>query len=369
MTKDELVDRIASGEMTRRQFSGLLAAMGLGVVTVVGRAPATHAAPQDLRVFTWAGYEVAGMHQPYTAKHGVSPQFTIFGGTEEAFQKLNAGFVADVSHPCVEDVVRWRGANLIRKLDESRLEHWGDLFPDLFNLPGATLDGEHWFIPIDWGNGSLLYRTDMVEIEEESWTLAFDERYAGKISMYDAVPTVTVAALVLGINPFEFTDEEGARIKELLMKQRELVRFYWNAAADYQQAMASGELAIAYAWNDGLAALRRQGLPVKYMRPKEGILTWTCGVVHMANAEASDGEVYDFLNAITAPETGKFLIEEYAYGHSNRKAFEMVDATVLDNLGFTSPAELFATGVFETETSPEMAQKRNDIFESVKMGG
>lgn len=369
MKKNELNDRIASGQMTRRDFSKLLTAMGLGVVTMVGRAPSVRAAPEDLLVFTWAGYDVPQMYQAYTAKHGVSPQFSIFGGTEEAFQKQSSGFVSDVSHPCVEDVTRWRGAKLIKKLDPTRLEHWGDLFSELFSLPGAMVDGEHWFLPVDWGNGSLLYRTDLVQIEEESWKVAFDEAYKGKISMYNATPSVTVAALVLGIDPFNFTDEEGAKIKDLLVKQRDLVRFYWDSATDYQQAMATGEIAIAYAWNDGLAALRKQGLPVKYMMPKEGILTWTCGVVHMANAKATDDEVYDFLNAISAPETGKFMVEEYGLGHANKKTFELVDATVLENLGYGSPAELFRKGVFETETSPEMAQKRNNIFESVKMGG
>lgn len=369
MHRHDLADRIADGGLSRRDFHRMLGALGLGLVTVVGRARPGAAAPQDLVVFTWAGYDAPQMYQSFAEKHGTAPQFSIFAGTEEAYQKLRAGFVADISHPCVEDVVRWRESGLIRRLDESRLEHWQDIFPELFNLPGATIDGQHWFMPVDWGNGSLLYRTDLVEVEEESWALAFDERYKGRISMYDATPTVTVAALVLGIDPFEFTDQEGERIRELLLKQRELVRFYWGAPSDYQQAMASGEIAIAYAWNDGLAALRAQGLPVAYMNPKEGILTWTCGVVHMANAPASDDEVYDFLNAISAPETGKFMIEEYSYGHSNSKAFDMVDPKILENLGFASPAELFSRGVFETETSPEMTQKRNDIFESVKRGG
>mgnify|MGYP001408305838 CR=1 FL=1 len=369
MNSRHLIDRIASGRMTRRQFNQMLTATGLGLVTMVGRAPRAGAAPEDLLFFTWAGYDVPEMHQSYIEKYGTSPQHAIFGGTEEAYQKLTSGFVADVSHPCVEDVARWRESGLIRRLDESRLEHWEDIFPALFNLPGATIEGQHWFIPIDWGNGSLLYRTDLLEVKEDSWTVAFDEKYKGRISMYNATPTVTVAALVLGINPFEFSDEDGARIKDLLTKQRDLVRFYWDSPSDYQQAMASGEIAIAYAWNDGLAALRKQGVPVRYMSPKEGILTWTCGVVHMANAKASDEEVYDFLNAISAPETGKFLIEEYGYGHANSKAFELADPTIVENLGFTSPTELFATGVFETETSPEMEQKRNDIFESMKMGG
>lgn len=369
MNKNELIDKIASGEIKRRDLLKLMGSMGLGVVAVSLNSGRVLAAPQDLVVFTWAGYETPSMHKSYLDKHGASPQFSIFGGTEEAYQKIQAGYVCDVTHPCVEDVARWRNAGIIKRLDETRLEHWQDLWPELFNLPGATINGEHWFLPVDWGNGSLLYRTDMVDIQEESWNLCFDERYKGKISMYKATPSVSVAALALGINPFEFSDEEGGKIKQALMKQRELVRFYWEAPADYQQALASGELAMAYAWNDGLLNLRKQGVPVKYMNPKEGILNWTCGVVHMANAKASDSEVYDFLNAISAPETGKFLIEEFAYGHSNRKAFDLVDKDLLADLGYSSPADLFRSGVFETETSPEMQKKRNDIFESVVMGG
>lgn len=352
----------------RRDVHRLLASVGLGLVTLTTPFRSGRAAGQDLQVFTWAGYDIPELHPGYLETHGASPSFTLFGGTEEAFQKIRAGFNPDVAHPCVEDIRRWHDAGLIKTIDTGRMTHWADLWPELFSLPGAVIDGEHWFVPIDWGNGSLLYRTDLVELEEESWWLAFDERYKGRIAMYNAEPSVTVAALALGIDPFDFTEQEGERIKELLRKQRELVRFYWDAPAEYQQAMASGEIVIAYAWNDGLKALREQGVPVKYMNPKEGILNWTCGAVHLANAPSSDELVYDFLNAYTAPETGKYLLEAYNYGHSNRKAFEEVSPALLESLGMTSPGDLFETGVFETETTAEMEQRRTKIFQDVRMG-
>lgn len=366
MPKNIVLERLKSGRMTRREFARSLASVGLGLVALPTVAKA---APKDLLFYTWAGYDIPDIHQAYIAKYGTQPTYGLFGGTEEAFQKLTSGYNCDVAHPCVEDITRWRATGLIRKIEPDRLRNWPDLWPELFNLPGAMQEGEPWFVPFDWGNGSLLYRTDMVEIEgAESWNLAFDEKYKGRISMYDATPTVTVAALALGIDPFAFGDEDGAKIKALLMKQRELVRFYWNAPAEIQQALAAGELAVAYAWNDSVAALMKQGLPVKYMVPKEGILSWTCGLVHMANAKATDAEVYDFIDAMTAPESGKFLIEQYAYGHSNRKSFEIADQKIVADLGFSSPSDLFKSSVFETEVSPEMEQKRNKIFEDVKAG-
>jgi spermidine/putrescine-binding protein len=370
MEKNRFFDRLAEGKLSRRELNQSLAAMGLGMVTsfTFGRPAAAAAAGSDLKFYTWAGYDIPDIMQDYVKKYGSPPTFTLFGGTEEAFQKLQSGFTTDVAHPCVEDISRWSKLNMIKELQTSKLKHWNDIWPELLALPGADMDGKRYIMPFDWGNGSLLYRSDKVQPEEMSWKLAWDEKYKGRISMYNATPTVSVAGLALGINPYEFSEEEGKKIKDYLMKQRELVRFYWDAPADYQQAMASGEILIAYAWNDGLAAMRKQGIPVEYMTPKEGILSWTCGLVHMANATVPDEQVYDFLDAMSAPESGKYLIEQYAYGHCNRKSFEIADQKIVADLGFSSPSTVFKHSVFETEVSPEMEQRRNKIFEDVKAG-
>ena len=52
---------------------------------------------------------------------------------------------------------------------------------------------------MDWGQASILYRTDLVDIEEESWGLLWDERYAGRLAMIDSlIHGVMVAAIYAG---------------------------------------------------------------------------------------------------------------------------------------------------------------------------
>ena len=52
------------------------------------------------------------------------------------------------------------------------------------------MDGQTYFVPFDWGNSSIIYRTDMVDISEESWGLLYDERYAGKVESEDMYASI-----------------------------------------------------------------------------------------------------------------------------------------------------------------------------------
>ncbi|MES1210090.1 MAG: dynamin family protein, partial [Pseudomonadota bacterium] len=125
--------------------------------------------------FTWSGYDDPGFFPAYVKKHGANPQMPVFADSEEARTKLQNGFVVDIDHPCSTDVKRWTDTNLLQAIDTARLSAWGTVFPQLKTLPNTQIDGKQFFIPIDWGNTSILYRSDLVDIEEESWTLLWDE--------------------------------------------------------------------------------------------------------------------------------------------------------------------------------------------------
>ena len=88
---------------------------------------AVMAADDGLVVLDWSGYEDEGFFQKYIAKHGDVPTFSFFGEEEEAFQKLRAGFRADVSHPCSQSVSKWLEAGLLEPLDTSRIDLWDDV--------------------------------------------------------------------------------------------------------------------------------------------------------------------------------------------------------------------------------------------------
>jgi spermidine/putrescine-binding protein len=121
-------------------------------------------------------------------------------------------------------------------------------------------------------------------------------------------------------------DEEIANVKTALVKQRDLVRFYWTDPAQLEQAMAAGEVVAAYAWMASNVNLKKKGVPVKYMTPKEGVLGFIDGFIMLKNGPGKEQNAYDFVDAWLAPASGKFMIESVGYGHSNRKAFDLASA-------------------------------------------
>ncbi len=367
MKTSEFVGRMSDRTLSRRQFNRTLAAAGLTAVTVPLVAPRAQAAEEAV-YFTWSGYDDPGFFPDYVKKHGANPNMPIFPDEEEALQKLRAGFVADVVHPCNSSVGRWNDAGVVQPLDTSRLSHWSDLFESLTTIANAQLEGKQYFVPIDWGNTSIIYRPDLVDITEESWTILWDERYKGKLSVAaGAEETAAIAAIVAGAkDPFNMTDEELAKVKDLFLKQKPLLRFYWDSNTTIEAGLASGELVAATGWNSSVITLRKQGVEVKFMQPKEGILTWCCGLV-LAKSATNIDAAYDLLNAMTSPEAGKWLVEQQGYGHSNKKTFDLVDDKTLAERGLPKdPTTLLSAGILFEKNS--RIDEINGMFEAVKAG-
>ncbi|MGH6718432.1 MAG: ABC transporter substrate-binding protein [Alphaproteobacteria bacterium] len=372
MDKIELRERLAEGTLSRRELTRAMAAAGVATVTVPMFTRAARA-EGEISYFTWAGYDLPDFAKGYVDKYGGTPNFAIFGEEEEAFQKMRAGYTPDIAHPCTYSVGRWRDSGLFKPVDVARLTNYGDIWDDLKAISIAHADGQTWFVPWDWGNSSVLYRTDLVDpkyVEEESWGILFDENYAGRLGVYDAVDgAVIVAALWAGVaNPFAMTDEEIENVRAILNEQRPLLRFYWTDQSAVEQGLASGELVAAYAWNASVVALKKQGVPVKYMNPKEGILTWVCGYMLLKDGQGDEQAAYDFIDAALAPESGRYLIDEYGYGHSNRKAFELVSQERLVELAISTPEALFKQGIFFQPIEPSIREKYIAMFEEVKAG-
>ncbi|MEE9300981.1 MAG: extracellular solute-binding protein [Alphaproteobacteria bacterium] len=372
MEKNEFLDKIAAGKMTRREFKKALAAAGLAMFSMpLVQRSAMADAEDHPTIFMFAGYDDENFHQPYLEKYGESPNFSFWGDEEEAFAKIRTGFHPDIAMPCSYKVQQWKDAGMIVPIDVGRLSNWGDTISSLKSVPGTVIDGEHYWVCMDWGQTSILYRTDLVDIEEESWGLLWDERYRGRMAMIDSlIDGVMVAAIYAGAaNPYDMTPDEVKRTKVLLQEQLPLLRFYSNDMTSIQQALASGELVAAVVWNDSYTFLKGEGHPVAFMSPKEGAMTWTCGIGLTPWAQDLDRS-YDFIDAMISPSAGVWEIMDWGLGHANKKAFSMVDATDLKDRGLpTDPAYLddfLASGSFQEaiQNEPEL----QIMFEEVKAG-
>jgi spermidine/putrescine-binding protein len=363
----------------RRALLLRAAALGLTWTTLplarsrAGDAPAPQTMQRGgLTVMTWADYDRPELHAAYSRKHGGEPAFVFVQSEEEARRKLTEGLRPDLMHPCSYGLKSWREAGLLQPLDERLLPNLADAWDRLKTIPETVHGGRRWFAPFDCGNASVLYRTDLVDpadVAEESWSLLFNDNYAGRLAMYDAgAEMVAIAALTLGYGTAPLDEDQLDRVKQLLARQRALLRFYWREADEIEHALASGEIVAAYAWNDSAVRVNAMGMPVRFMEPREGRLTWACGLVRHAAAPGDAAAAHDFIDAMLAPEAGKFMLETYGVGHANRKAYPLADPALLKRLGWEDAAASFAKCVVLQEADEPYRSRCQNLVTQVKGG-
>ncbi|MBL8584049.1 MAG: extracellular solute-binding protein, partial [Rhizobiaceae bacterium] len=316
------------------------AALLASVAAALSFGAAALAEDGDVIVFDWAGYEDPAFHPDYVTKHGDSPSFAFFGDEDEAFQKLRSGFQADLAHPCSQSIVKWRDAGLLQPLDTSKLTNWNDMLPGIKGMKDlmTTEDGQAWFVPFEWGNTVVTYRTDKVQPEEVQSLKAFaDPKFKDRVSLPDNVDDAyALAALSMGIKDWTtMTEAQVDEASNFLREVHKNVRLYWTDNTELSQAMGGGEVDLAWAWNETATTLSAEGVPVAMKHDTdEGLSTWVCGYVLLKNAPGNLDKAYDFLNAVSAPNVSSYLVSEWGYGHSNAKGMAEVDPAILKEKGY-----------------------------------
>lgn len=343
------------------------------LLCVLAAAPAAHA-EDGLTVFDWAGYEAPEFHPGYAEKNGEEPSFAVFGDEDEAFEKLRAGFRADLAHPCSQSVAKWREAGLLEPLDTAKIAAWNDMLPGLMAMKdlATTPDGKAWFMPWEWGNTGLTYNTEKVaEADMASVKALADPKFKDRVSIGDNVDDAyALAALAIGLKDWTaMTEAQFRQASDFLRAVHQNVRLYWADTTEIVQAMSGGEVDLAWAWNDAATQLAAEGMPVRQKRDTaEGTSTWVCGYVRLKGAPGSADKAYDFLNAINQPRAASYLITDWGYAHSTRAGLASVPPEVLREKGYGDLDTFMDKTLFQSPLPNALKARMIAEFEKIKAG-
>lgn len=345
--------------------SCLLAASAAALIL----AAPLNAADPELLVLDWAGFEVEGLTQAYKDKNGDGPSYTFFGSDDEAFQKVASGFKSDVTHPCSQMVSKYREAGLIEPWDVSKIADFANIDPKFLNSPVFQDEGGVWYIPTDWGVTAIAYNTEEVPVEDVASLQVFaDAKYSGRISLPNSSDDVwALAYLATGVTDWTaITDEQFAAAADWLRTVHPNVRSYWNDPAEMAQLMASGEVLVAWSWNDGVAYLKDDNYPVGFQREaKEGSSTWFCGYVNMKDGPGNEDKAYDFINSWLRTDAAPALLDAIGYGHSNMQAMAAMDAAAVTDAGL---GPINAPILPQVPNDAALRERQLEEFEKIKAG-
>ncbi len=331
---------------------------------------ATAAAAQDaeLSVLDYAGFENPAFHAGYVETHGMSPTFSFFGDEDEAFQKVRSGFQTDLTHICGGSIAKWTESGLIAPWDASRIEAFADLDAALI---GKDFDPDEplYFVPVDWGSTAIAYNPEQVSAEDvASLSVFHNPAFAGRMTIPDNLDDAwALAYLATGVTDWsDVTDEQFNAAADWLRAAHANMRTYWTDTSELAQLMSTGEVLVAWAWNEIYPTMVEEGRAIAFERePAEGSSVWLCGMVRMANAPGSEDKAYDYINALLAPSSTVPLLEA-GFGTSNETALNaQVSAEELEASGLGEVSvPLFA----QISVTNAHRERHAETFEMIKAG-
>ena len=262
------------------------------------------------------------------------PRFTYMTNESDALAKIRAGLKPDLFRPYVGWVKYFAQSGLVEPWDPKLIPSFKNLNP--FMVKAGQYKGKQYGIPADWGFDAVLYRSDKVHPKAKSWSLLFDERYKGRIAWFDDLNMLVIAALLLRIpKPWHMTDAQLEKAQKFLISKKHVARMIWSSETDMDNAFASGDIWIAYAWPNDWVQMRAKKLKVVYMHPKELPVAWV-GMLMLGKGTPRRRLAHSYADAWSSTPSAKWLENNYGYGHANTKA-RPTSSDLLRALQLTNP--------------------------------
>ena len=358
--------------MTARPDFNLLLPAGMSrrtALKAIGAGLGSTALPalaQDrtLNYFTWSSWGEKPFVEAARAKVGVDLKVTYYSGSDEMVAKLRGGGTRlyDMIVPVQSYISVAVKAGVLEPLNPARLPNASTLFPEFRDTPQWSVDGKLYGVPFVWGANAIAYNRKVTG-EVDSMNALFDPKWKGRTALRDdPEDSLCVGALKLGIkDPYAMEEKELQEVKKVLISQKPLLRAYWKNIADVQNMFASGEVVVAWSFLTLIEPLRKAGIDMGWVWPKEGAVGWSEGVSAVKGTKKL-ALVEDYANSTLSAEHGEMMARYLGYAPSSKAAVDRLEPELVKSLGIDPKAVSRLT----FKDTPKDRARWHEIWNEVK---
>jgi spermidine/putrescine-binding protein len=306
--------------MTRRFIFALLAASILLLGACSKKTP-------TLNLLVWEGYADPSFVRGFEEQNHCKVTVSYMGSSDELVAKLRGGSAGnyDVISPSSDVATSIAAAGLTAPLDLSKLPSYGQLSLQLTSLPLVRIKGQVFGVPFMWGPNPILYDTTAFPQPPDSWNVFWDPKYRGKVSVWDELSTVYMAAQVLGFDQpdpthlYNLSDAELEEVKKKLLELKPNIRKMWSTGGELTNLFQNHEVVLAMGWPLMTNQLRKLNFPIGETIPKENTTGWIDHLMVTAGSENKE-LAYKFLAYMIEPQTQKQVADVTGYTPANPQA-------------------------------------------------
>ena len=223
---------------------------------------------ETISVYNWGDYIDSEVIDIFEAETGIKVIYETFETNEDMYAKIAMGGSSyDVIFPSDYMVERMIQEQLLQPVNWNNVLNVKNIDPRFMN---ESYDPEgRYAVPYTWGTMGVLYNTEMVIGEPDSWDVLLDDTYKMDMFMLNAPRDTMAIALVMCGHDLNSTDPADlADAKELLIRQKPLVLAY--VVDEVKDKMIAGEATVALVWSGDATYCMSESDELNYFVPKEG---------------------------------------------------------------------------------------------------
>src|ERR1700688_2357713 len=252
------------GKVNWQRWTGLLPL--LATLLCLGSCSKT----PTLNLLVWEGYADPSFIKAFEEQHHCKVSASYMGSSDELVAKLRGGSAGnyDVISPSSDVATSIATTGLAAPLDLAKIPSYSQLSPQLTSLPLVRANGQVYGVPFMWGPDPIIYDTTVFARPPDSWNVMWDPKYKGKVSVWDDLSTVYMAAQVLGYDKpdpsqlYNLSDEQLEAVKKKLLELQPNIRKMWSTGGELTNLFQNHEVVAAMGWPLMTNQLRKINFPV-----------------------------------------------------------------------------------------------------------
>ena len=315
-------------------------------------------------VYNWGEYIDESVIPQFEEETGIKVIYDTFETNEAMYPIIEQGQTAyDVVCPSDYMIQKMIANDLLAEINF-------DNIPNLEYVGQSYLDASKGFdpenkysVPYTWGTVGILYNTTMVDEPITSWSVLWDEKYAGEILMQKSVRDAFAVALAYQGHSINSTDEtEIAAARDLLIEQKPLVQAY--VVDQVRDKMIGNEAALGVIYSGEYLFCHQENPDLAYVVPDEGSCLWFDSWVIPKNAENKEN-AEAWINFLCRPDIAKKNFEYITYAVANEGAIAELDEEVVNDPGVFATQEIMDRCEVFTWLGEETESFYNDCWTQV----
>jgi spermidine/putrescine transport system substrate-binding protein len=346
-------------------------AMVLGALTLTVLLAACGKKEETLSLLVWEGYADPSFVHAFEESHHCKVVASYMGSSDELVAKLRGGSASnyDVISPSSDVATSIVRANLAAPLDLSMLPSYSQLSSKLRESPLVKLNGQTYGVPFMWGPNPLLYDTTVFAQPPDSWSVFWDSKFKAKVSVWDELTTMYMAAQILGYDKpdpghlYNLSDAELEAVRKKLLELKPNIRKMWATGGELTNLFQNHEVVLAIGWPLMTNQLRKLNFPIGETIPRENTTGW---IDHLVITAASIHKelAHAFLEYMIEAQTQKLVTDVTHYTPANPGAGQYLTADEKKGLHLDDP-DAYMQRIYFWQDVPRRA-KYNEIWNEVE---